>query len=181
MPPGCSGPWRESRFISDIAYPPLHLQQHAAELTFAPDPTGDGFVDSPAPIPELEWKFACILQPAEEEDIPAAVDDADGKSTSLMTFDEFVVHKCREFHRHGLDVQVVERSETSQHKVVILLRCQDQKLEAEHRARLLRHWKTMGYGEGPLLEQVDSHLEMQPIGECTSSLRACPCVPSALP
>lgn len=72
-------------------------------------------------------------------------------------FEDFVVEMAQKFRRAGLQMQLVQRSKTSQHKVVILLRCPEAKFMDEYRRLLIRRWKATGQGlEFTRAEQQDS-------------------------
>jgi hypothetical protein len=96
----------------------------------------------------LYWTYAIILQPAEIEDIPEADAAEDPYRAALrkMSFKDFVVQTCETIHRAGLELQLVQRSETSKHKVVILLRCPEEKFLQEFRDLVVRRWKQTGDG-----------------------------------
>lgn len=61
-------------------------------------------------------------------------------------FEDFVVEVAEKVDKTGLHMQLVQRTESSQHMVVMLLRCPEQVFNDEHKAHQLRRWKATGQG-----------------------------------
>ena len=98
-------------------------------------------------VDHLEWPFALVLVPAPAEAIPPY-----DKRTGLghrsrdMLFSDFVVYTVAKLVRNGLEVSLVDRTETSQHKVCLLVRCPEEKFQQEYRDLAIRRWKRSGSG-----------------------------------
>ena len=91
-------------------------------------------------VEHLVWTFAIILRPAAKEDIP------DTHATKEYEFKDFVLNTCVKIASAGLELQLVPRTETSKHKVILLIRCPEEKFMREFRKLVLRRWKRTGEG-----------------------------------
>lgn len=88
----------------------------------------------------LLWTFAIILQPFPMDSIPKAHPSRD------LSFKGFVLHTCQKIAATGLEMQVVPRTETSKHKVILLIRCPEKKFIKEYRKLVMRRWRQTGEG-----------------------------------
>jgi hypothetical protein len=61
-------------------------------------------------------------------------------------FEDFVIQVAEKIDKIGLRMQVVQRTDTSQHNVVLLLRCPEDLFLQEHKNHALRRWKATGEG-----------------------------------
>lgn len=61
-------------------------------------------------------------------------------------FEDFVIQVAQKIDKIGLRMQLVQRTDTSQHNVVLLLRCPEDVFNKEHKDLALRRWKTTGEG-----------------------------------
>jgi hypothetical protein len=91
-------------------------------------------------VEHLRWTFAIILRPIPTEGIPSC------HATRGFTFKNFVLHTCVKIANAGLDLQVVPRTDTSNHKVILLLRCPEHLFIREYRKLVLRRWRQTGEG-----------------------------------
>eukprot|EP01047_Picozoa_sp_COSAG01_P017305 COSAG01_NODE_913_length_12779_cov_9.134385_6_plen_570_part_00 len=99
-----------------------------------------------AEVQHLPWTFACILTPQPVDMIPEYHDEcnAAGIKSREMDFVGFVRHTAKKIQQSGLQVSLVHRSETTQDKVILLIRCPTEKFESEFRELSVRRWKDSG-------------------------------------
>jgi hypothetical protein len=86
----------------------------------------------------LPWTFACILTPQPVDMIP------EYHTSREKDFVGFVRHTAKKIQQSGLQVSLVHRSETTQDKVILLIRCPTEKFESEFRELSVRRWKDTG-------------------------------------
>lgn len=91
-------------------------------------------------VEHLFWTFAIILRPADAQHIPET------HTTRGYDFKDFVLNTCVKIANAGLELQLVPRTETSKHKVILLVRLPEQRFMEEYRKLVLRRWKQTGEG-----------------------------------
>lgn len=79
-------------------------------------------------------------------DVDQLVKRADESDRFGAPFENFVVEVAEKVDKAGLHMQLLQRSETSKHMVVMLLRCPEEVFNKEHKAHQLRRWKATGQG-----------------------------------
>lgn len=119
-----------------------YIQRIAVNMREAEHAEQEHYVDSEGKplVQHLYWTFACVLAPVEIGDIPLQVEKRE------LPFAEFVVHMCARFFDAGFEMQLVQRSPTSKHKVVLLLRLPEEQFLPEFRRLSVSRWKNTGEG-----------------------------------
>lgn len=110
-------------------------------------------------VEHLRWTFAIVLRPDPAEAPPEEHVSREGpdpaKATPEDPFKTFVLHTCLKIANAGLQLQVVPRTETSKHKVILLVRCPEKMFIREFRKLVLRRWRQTG--EGLTFRPIEDH------------------------
>ena len=61
-------------------------------------------------------------------------------------FANFVIEVAEKIDKAGLRMQLVQRTETSKHNVILLIRCPEELFVREHKQQCIRRWKATGQG-----------------------------------
>ena len=69
-----------------------------------------------------------------------------GNSEEGEPFAKFVIEVAEKIDKAGLRMQLVQRTETSKHSVVLLIRCPEDLFAREHKEHCIRRWKSTGQG-----------------------------------
>ena len=91
-------------------------------------------------VEHLFWTYAIILRPADAQCIPET------HITRDYEFKDFVLNTCVKIASAGLELTIVPRTETSKHKVILLVRLPEERFVEEYRKLVLRRWKQTGEG-----------------------------------
>ena len=115
-----------------------HHHQHAGGFNLMSEHNGNTNIAS------LQWTFAIVLAPAEIEDIPPTKPDGTPRLSRNFSFLKFVLYTCKKINDTGLDIMLVEHSEFSKHRVVLLIKCPEEIFLKTFEALSIRGWKETG-------------------------------------
>ena len=95
--------------------------------------------------PEQEQKRASADGAAQAQAEPEQEKQGKAKDPA-EEFKTFVLQTCVKIAKAGLQLQVVRRTDTSKHKVILLVRCPEELFIPEFRKLVLRRWRQTGEG-----------------------------------